>query len=77
MLFDQIQEEDMRNMAPMHASLASGVLKGIPINYQERRIYHYHEELDRRIGRNRVPEVRNRQEPPPCVRVPMRLFFGP
>ena len=24
--------------------------RGIPLNYQERRIYHWHEELDRRIG---------------------------
>jgi hypothetical protein len=29
--------------------------RGIPLNYQERRIYHWHEELDRRIGRERVP----------------------
>jgi predicted RecB family nuclease len=28
----------------------------VPLNYQERRIYHWHEELDRRIGVARVPE---------------------
>lgn len=27
----------------------------MPLNYQERRIYHWHEELDRRIGAERVP----------------------
>jgi hypothetical protein len=29
---------------------------GIQLGYQERRIYHWHEELDRRIGPERVPE---------------------
>ena len=29
---------------------------GVPLNYQERRIYHWHAELDRRIGMERVPE---------------------
>jgi hypothetical protein len=29
--------------------------RGIPLSYQERRIYHWNEELDRRIGRERVP----------------------
>jgi choline monooxygenase len=29
--------------------------KGIYLSYQERRIYHWHEELDRRIGAGRVP----------------------
>jgi len=34
----------------------------MPLNYQERRIYHWHEECDRRIGLNRVPaEVRVKQ----------------
>jgi hypothetical protein len=28
---------------------------GVPLNYQERRIYHWHEEVDRRIGTERVP----------------------
>jgi hypothetical protein len=26
------------------------------LSYQERRIYHWHEELDRRIGAARLPE---------------------
>ena len=28
----------------------------MPLNYQERRIYHWHAELDRRIGVELVPE---------------------
>ncbi len=27
------------------------------LNYQERRIYHWHEEADRRIGLDRVPDT--------------------
>jgi hypothetical protein len=27
----------------------------MPLNYQERRIYHWHEELDRRIGVDNIP----------------------
>ena len=30
--------------------------QGVTLNYQERRIYHWHEELDRRIGVERVAE---------------------
>jgi hypothetical protein len=33
----------------------SGAFEGITLNYQERRIYHWHEELDRRIGEHRIP----------------------
>ena len=43
------------NMAPMQRSLESPGLRGIPINYQERRIWHFNEEVDRVIGVERVP----------------------
>ena len=29
----------------------------MPLGYPERRIYHWHEELDRRIGAARIPEA--------------------
>ena len=54
--FDQIMDEDMMNMAPMQESMESPALRGIPINYQERRIWHLHEQLDRTIGTERIPE---------------------
>ena len=54
-VYDQIMGEDELNMGPMHASMASPALTGMPINYQERRIWHLHEEIDRVIGPEHVP----------------------
>jgi phenylpropionate dioxygenase-like ring-hydroxylating dioxygenase large terminal subunit len=57
--FDRIMAEDFANMAPMQLSLESPGLRGIPINYQERRIWHFHEQIDRMIGTDRIaPELR-------------------
>jgi hypothetical protein len=36
-------------------SLESGAFTGMRLGYQERRIYRLHEEIDRRIGRERIP----------------------
>jgi len=54
--FDRIMGEDFENMAPMQRSLESPAMRGVPINYQERRIWHFHEEVDRMIGIDRIPE---------------------
>ena len=54
-IFDAVMDEDFANLAPMHQSVASGALRSIPLNYQERRIFHLHEEIDRLIGVERVP----------------------
>jgi choline monooxygenase len=53
--FDRILEEDLQFAAQIQESLQSPGFRGIPLNYQERRIYHWHEELDRRIDPQRVP----------------------
>jgi phenylpropionate dioxygenase-like ring-hydroxylating dioxygenase large terminal subunit len=55
-VFDEIMEEDRRNMAPMQRSLESPAMPGVTINYQERRIYNFHEQVDRSIGIERIPE---------------------
>ena len=61
-VFDQIMSEDFANMAPMQRSLESPAMRGIPINYQERRIWHFHEQLDRMIGVEHIaPELRIEQ----------------
>ena len=54
-LFEIIMEEDSRNMAPMQRSLESPGMHGVPINYQERRIWHFNEQIDRTIGAERIP----------------------
>ncbi len=53
--FERILFEDTQFAPQIQKSVESPGFKGIPLNYQERRIYHWHEELDRRIGANRVP----------------------
>jgi len=55
-IFDDVLKEDMMNLAPIQASLDSGAFTGMMINYQERRIYWLHEEIDRRIGAENLPE---------------------
>ncbi len=55
--YNQIMDEDMMNMAPMQRSLESPALSGIPINYQERRIWHLHETIDAMIGAENIPEA--------------------
>jgi phenylpropionate dioxygenase-like ring-hydroxylating dioxygenase large terminal subunit len=54
--YNQIMGEDELNMAPMQRSMESPALTGMPINYQERRIWHVHEQIDRMIGVDRIPE---------------------
>lgn len=49
-------EEDIEAMRGTQRSLESGALEGMPLSYQERRIYHTHEEIDRRIGAERIPK---------------------
>jgi phenylpropionate dioxygenase-like ring-hydroxylating dioxygenase large terminal subunit len=53
--YNAIMAEDQMNMAPMQESMESPALRGMPINYQERRIWHLHEQIDRMIGIENVP----------------------
>ncbi len=53
--FERILFEDTQFAPQIQESVESPGFTGIPLNYQERRIYHWHEELDRRIGPNRIP----------------------
>ena len=57
--FDRIVDEDIQFAVPMQATVESPGFTGVPLSYQERRIYHWHEEVDRRIGRERIaPQLR-------------------
>lgn len=53
--YDRIQREDFQFLAGIQESLESGAFTGMMLSYQERRIYWLHEEIDRRIGIERIP----------------------
>ena len=53
--WERILYEDLQFAPQIQESLESKGFRSMPLNYQERRIYHWHEELDRRIGLNQVP----------------------
>jgi hypothetical protein len=53
--FETILMEDLRFAAQIQESVEGPGFIGMPLNYQERRIYHWHEEADRRIGLKHIP----------------------
>lgn len=53
--FERILEEDLAIAPHLQQSATSSAFTGSQLGYQERRIYHWHEELDRRIGQSDVP----------------------
>ena len=54
--YDKIQMEDFQFLGGIQKSLESGAFTGMVLCHQERRIYWMHEEFDRRIGVDKVPE---------------------
>ena len=54
--FAKIIDEDIENLAPIQNSMESQFYKGLPLSYQERRIYYLHETIDRTIGIDHIPE---------------------
>ena len=54
--YDIIQQEDFQFLAGIQKSLNSGAFTGMQLCYQERRIYWFHEQIDRVIGEARIPE---------------------
>ena len=55
-LFDVILSEDTLNIPWIQQSLESPGFKSVPLNYQERRIYYTHQELDKVIGDDLIPK---------------------
>ena len=53
---DAVIGEDVSVLAGIQRSIDAGNLEQVPLSYMERRIYHLHEEIDRRIGPDRIPE---------------------
>lgn len=54
--FAHIIDEDVENLNPMNRAMNSPLFSGVPISYQERRIWHMNEVIDRVIGVERIPE---------------------
>ena len=54
--FNVVLGEDNENLPWIQRSIESGALKGVPLSYQERRIYHFHEYVDQVIGVENIPE---------------------
>jgi len=53
--WERILSEDTQFAPDIQKSIEGGGFKGLTLSYQERRIYYWHEELDRRIGSENVP----------------------
>ncbi len=57
--FEVVMGEDTMNLEPIQRSVESAAHGGVPLNYQERRIWHFHATIDRMIGADHVaPELR-------------------
>jgi phenylpropionate dioxygenase-like ring-hydroxylating dioxygenase large terminal subunit len=54
--FNVVLDEDLTFLPSVQTSAESPVFRSIVLSYQERRIYHAHEEIDRTIGPERIPE---------------------
>ena len=54
-MFTTVLEQDYEYIDATQRSVESGACSGLLMGAQERTIYHMHEELDRRIGLDRVP----------------------
>jgi phenylpropionate dioxygenase-like ring-hydroxylating dioxygenase large terminal subunit len=55
--FERILEEDLQFAPRIQESVEAPGFDGLHLSYQERRIYHWHEELDRRIGAQNIPDA--------------------
>jgi len=47
--YAEIIDEDIENMNPMHRAMEAPNFTGVPLSYQERRIWHFNETIDRVI----------------------------
>ena len=54
--WDVLLGEDTKNLEPIQASIEAAAHTGIPLNYQERRIWQFHVDIDKLIGPERVPD---------------------
>ena len=53
--FNKVLDEDLHFGGWIQKAVDSYVFDGVPLSYQEARIYHWHEQVDKIIGLNRIP----------------------
>jgi hypothetical protein len=56
--FGVVMKEDMGNVAALQKSIEAGALSHIRLGHHERRIYQFHEQLDRDLGDHVPPDLR-------------------
>jgi len=54
--FGYALDEDRAPLSAVQSAYEKGLIKEAKLGYTERRLYHFHEELDRVIGPERIPE---------------------
>jgi phenylpropionate dioxygenase-like ring-hydroxylating dioxygenase large terminal subunit len=54
--FNVVLDEDLTYLPSVQKSAESPAFRSILMSYQERRIYHAHEHIDRMIGQEKIPE---------------------
>lgn len=55
-IFDVVLGEDTENLPWIQKSVESPGFRSIPLSYQERRIYAFHEQIDRTLGAQNIPD---------------------
>ena len=55
--FEYVTVEDVSNLVGVQQSMETDAFRSIPLSTMERRIYQHHEEIDRVIGVERIPEA--------------------
>lgn len=53
--FDILTREDINNCEPIQQSVEAATHDGVPLSYQERRIWHFHRTIDELIDTSRIP----------------------
>jgi phenylpropionate dioxygenase-like ring-hydroxylating dioxygenase large terminal subunit len=54
--FDVLTDQDIANLEPIQISIESAAHTGVPLSYQERRIWQFHREIDQLIDTTKLPE---------------------
>ena len=54
--FNDVLAEDLQFGGCIQTAVDCYAVDGVPLSYQEARIYHWHQEVDKIIGLNKIPQ---------------------